>query len=349
VHVNETAEDIRRIADSAFSLIRDKGYRPTPKNYTLWFAYFAKVDPDLTRILDAVLADGQDFSEQRALALYSQFFEIDMEAEALRQSSALIEASVSKVLENLAKADKDASRYGEALQDYSGRLVPGLDEATVRRIVDGVVDETQKMRARNQAIVGDIKRSSAEIEELRRTVENVRREAHTDSLTGIANRRSFDENLAAAIRQAAEQDTTLGLLMVDIDHFKGFNDNFGHQVGDKVLQLVARILKQSVKGRDTVARYGGEEFAVVLPNTPLPGSAALAEQIRTAVASRRIVHKGSGEDFGVITLSVGVATLHKGETRDALIGRADRALYAAKTQGRNRVVTEDQIETCAAG
>lgn len=349
MHVNETAEDIRRIADAAFSLIQDKGYRPTPKNYTLWFAYFAKVDPDLTRILDAVLADGEAFSEQRALALYSQFFEIDMEAEAIRQSSALIEASVSKVLETLAKADKDASRYGKALQDYSGRLAPGLDEATVRRIVDSVVDETQKMRARNQAIVGDIKRSSVEIEELRRTIENVRREAHTDSLTGIANRRSFDENLAAAIREAAEQDATLGLLMVDIDHFKNFNDNFGHQVGDKVLQLVARILKQSVKGRDTVARYGGEEFAVVLPNTPLAGSAALAEQIRTAVASRRIVHKGSGEDFGVITLSVGVATLHKGETRDALIGRADRALYAAKTQGRNRVVTEAQIETCAAG
>jgi diguanylate cyclase len=349
VHVNETAEDIRRIADSAFSLIRNKGYRATPKNYTLWFAYFAKVDPDLTRILDAVLADGEEFSEQRALALYSQFFEIDMEAEAIRQSSALIEASVSKVLENLAKADKDASRYGDALQDYSGRLVPGLDEATVRRIVDGVVDETQKMRARNRAIVGDIKRSSQEIEDLRRTIENVRREAHTDSLTGIANRRSFDEHLAAAIREAAEQDTTLGLLMIDIDHFKGFNDNFGHQVGDKVLQLVARILKQSVKGRDTVARYGGEEFAVVLPNTQLAGSAALAEQIRTAVASRRIVHKGSGEEFGVITLSVGVATLHKGETRDALIGRADRALYAAKTQGRNRVVTEAQIEKCAAG
>jgi diguanylate cyclase len=349
VHVSETTEEIRRVADSAFSLIRSKGYRPTPKNYTLWFAYFAKIDPDLTRILDAVLANGEELSEQRALALYSQFFEIDMDVEALRQSSALIEASISKVLESLAKADGEASRYGEALQDYSGRLRPGLDQATVRRIVDSVLEETQRMQVRNQAIAGDIKRSSEEIDELRRTVENVRREAHTDALTGIANRRCFDEHLAIAVREATEQDAPLGLLMIDIDHFKRFNDSFGHQVGDKVLQLVARILKQSVKGRDTVARFGGEEFAVVLPDTPLAGAVALAEQIRTAVASRRIVQKGSGEDFGVITLSVGVAALRNGEMPGALIGRADRALYAAKTQGRNRVVTEAQIEKCAAG
>jgi diguanylate cyclase len=162
-------------------------------------------------------------------------------------------------------------------------------------------------------------------------------------LTGIANRRSFDERLKLAIREAKSSSDTLSLLMIDIDHFKKFNDSFGHQLGDKVLQLVARILKTSIKGRDTVARYGGEEFAVILPSTRLAGAATLGDQIREAVASRRIIQKRTGEDFGSITLSVGVSSLRSADSGESLIKRADDALYSAKRGGRNRVITEDQL------
>lgn len=331
-------ETVHETAESAFAFMKSKGYAPTPKCYALWFAYFSKSDPELERVLAPVAEGAEALSEQRIHDLYSQFFETDMETETLRQTGALIEASVAKVIEHLNDVDNSAAHYGERLNNFTGQLSRDIDQAELEKIVGAVIGETHKMRERSEQIVGDIKESSLEMIELRRSLENVRREAHTDPLTGIANRRSFDERLKAVLRDARESGEALSLLMVDIDHFKKFNDSFGHQLGDKVLQLVARILKTQIKGRDTVARYGGEEFAVILPATKLEGAAALAEQIREAVASRHIVQKRTGEDFGTITLSIGAAFLRGGESGESLIKRADDALYAAKREGRNRVV-----------
>lgn len=335
--------NIHQIADSAFSLMKAKGFAPTPKCYALWYAYFSGADPELERILDAVVKGTEELSERRVIDLYSQFFEIDMEAEAIRQTGALIEASVTKVIEKLNEANAESARYGERIENFSGRLARGPKPGDIQKIIESVLGETQKMRERSEQIAGDIKESSLEIVELRRSLENVRREAHTDALTGISNRRSFDERLKLALREAKETNETVSLLMIDIDYFKKFNDSFGHPLGDKVLQLVARILKTSIKGRDLVARYGGEEFAVILPNTRLSGAATLGDQIREAVASRHIIQKRTGEDFGTITLSVGAANLRSGDSAESLIKRADEALYTAKRSGRNRVISEEQI------
>lgn len=336
-------ETVHETAETAFEFMRSKGFAPTPKCYALWFAYFSKSDPELERVLARVADGHEELTERRIQDLYSQFFETDMETDTLRQTGALIEASVAKVLERLNDVDNSAAHYGERLNNFTGKLSQTIDQEELGKIVASVISDTHQMRQRSEQIVGDIKESSLEIIELRRSLENVRREAHTDSLTGIANRRSFDDRLKTALCDAQENEESLSLLMIDIDYFKKFNDSFGHQLGDKVLQLVARILKTQIKGRDTVARFGGEEFAVILPATKLGGAAALAEQIREAVASRRIVQKRTGEDFGSITLSIGAAALCGDELGEALIKRADEALYAAKREGRNRVVTEQSL------
>jgi diguanylate cyclase len=129
--------------------------------------------------------------------------------------------------------------------------------------------------------------------------------------------------------------------MVDIDHFKQFNDAHGHQMGDQVLRLIGSTLTLSVKGQDTPARYGGEEFAIILPRTRLDDAVTLAEQIRKTVATKRVTKKNTGEALGKITLSLGVAMLRAQEPLGDLIMRADEALYAAKRGGRNRVVSEE--------
>jgi diguanylate cyclase len=340
---DESSSTANEIAQKAFSLMQAKGFAPTPKCYALWYAYFSDADPELQQVLEKVVDGRELLTERRVLELYSQFFEVDMETEALRQTGALIEASVARVLARLNDAKDSAVHYGRSLDNFTGQLTGGLKPRELQQIVGAVISETSKMRERNEQIAGDIHESSIEIIELRRSLESVRREAHTDALTGIANRRSFDERLKLAIREAKSSSDTLSLLMIDIDHFKKFNDSFGHQLGDKVLQLVARILKTSIKGRDTVARYGGEEFAVILPSTRLAGAATLGDQIREAVASRRIIQKRTGEDFGSITLSVGVSSLRSADSGESLIKRADDALYSAKRGGRNRVITEDQL------
>ena len=343
VILTEDVGSVHDISGRALALIKAKGLAPTPKCYALWYAYFSGADPELERILKQVEDGLETLTERRVLDLYTQFFEVDMETEAIRQTGALIEASVTKVMERLVEANENAARYGKSLDSFNGRLTRGIDGPELQQIVAAVMTETHKMRERSERIAGDIKESSLEIIELRRSLESVRREAHTDALTGIANRRSFDERLKVALREAKVSSDTLSLLMIDIDHFKKFNDSFGHPLGDKVLQLVARILKTSIKGRDTVARYGGEEFVVILPSTRMAGAAVLADQIREAVASRHIIQKRTGEDFGTITLSIGVANLRTGDSGESFIKRADDALYTAKRNGRNRVVTEDQV------
>jgi diguanylate cyclase len=130
----------------------------------------------------------------------------------------------------------------------------------------------------------------------------------------------------------------MSLMLTDIDHFKTFNDNFGHLTGDQVLRLLAMSVKHNVKGEDTTARYGGEEFAVILPNTILRAAVTVAEHIRRAVMAKELMKRSTGEHLGRMTISIGVATLRKGDTGQSLIERADTCLYAAKRHGRNRVI-----------
>jgi diguanylate cyclase len=188
-----------------------------------------------------------------------------------------------------------------------------------------------------------LSQASGEVAELRQNLEVVRREALTDPLTGIPNRKLFESRLREAARNAVETSEPLALLMLDIDHFKRFNDTYGHQLGDQVLRLVAKTLADGVKGRDTPARFGGEEFVIVLPQTRLENAVTLAEQIRRTMARHKVVRKDTGEEYGVIALSVGASVYRPGEDLADLIRRADAALYHAKHTGRNRVVAEDDV------
>ncbi|HRP96373.1 MAG TPA: diguanylate cyclase [Rhodocyclaceae bacterium] len=165
--------------------------------------------------------------------------------------------------------------------------------------------------------------------------------ARQDSLTGLANRRMLDESIASEWSRTRRERHALAMLMCDIDYFKAYNDHYGHSAGDACLQRIAAILRDMVRREgDLVARYGGEEFVVLLPNTELAGARRIAENIRGALAAAALPHAGS--PLGVITVSIGVAA-HRpdGDDDGALFAEADRLLYLAKQQGRNRIVALD--------
>ena len=170
--------------------------------------------------------------------------------------------------------------------------------------------------------------------EMRRLVSELEMISTTDALTGLRNRRAFDQKLLDEHQRSARSRHPFSLLLLDIDHFKSYNDSFGHQAGDDALAEVARILQYTVRSYDMAARYGGEEFAVILPETDKPGAMELAERLRHAVERAEWLNRK-------ITISVGVATLGFGQSIPALIEEADRALYTAKERGRNRVVDAD--------
>jgi diguanylate cyclase len=180
-----------------------------------------------------------------------------------------------------------------------------------------------------------------EIAKLRREIETIRNESLTDALTSLGNRKFLNAALEKSIAQAHQAKEPLTLLLADIDHFKKINDTYGHVVGDRVLQFVAKTLKSNLPGPEIAARYGGEEFAIVLPKTSIEAAAGIADRLRQAVMKGELVKQTTGEKRSALTISIGVAALHEGASAQSLIEAADVCLYAAKRSGRNCVVSEN--------
>lgn len=340
---SDASQQIADTAERAVASMRRHGIAPHPRNYTIWFDYSAQVNPDLTIAIDRLLASPSGIAEEDCAALYRRFYDRGEEA-ALRETSERMGEQMGVVAELLADAAGGMRSYGASLTDNLGALgrAKGMEDFT--EVVSSLVSATRSMQARNAELESKLNTSADEIRSLKENLESVRQEALTDALTGIANRKQFDMTLRDAVAEAQEEDEPFCLALTDIDFFKKFNDTYGHQVGDQVLKLVAMILRQSVKGRDTAARFGGEEFALVLPQTHLQQARGLCEQIRQTVSSKRIRNRQTGEEMGSITLSIGVAAYRRGDTAERMIQRADESLYFAKQNGRNQVVLETELE-----
>ncbi len=325
------------------------GVAPDPRNYELWFNYRGGLDPALASRVDALLHDDVALSPGLLSGLYDEFVaapEPDMEqvtvgVDAIQQAA---QAIVEQVLSNRAAA----SDYGDTLAHWANRL---HEEPTVRGLLQAVATlttETSKAAERNRVLEERLSASAARIGKLRQTLADAKQEATTDALTGIANRKSFEIRLKRALARAKTEPAPMSVLLIDIDHFKRFNDTYGHKTGDLVLRLVGRVLADNVKGRDTAARYGGEEFAVLLAGADLTAAAVVARQISEALSSKRLVSRAGVNKLEQVSVSVGVSQFRPGDTAVTLVERADQALYDAKRTGRNKVCTQPAAATLAA-
>ena len=214
--------------------------------------------------------------------------------------------------------------------DFKPKQWTELDVEVMVELAQSAMREIRLRKALKEAdaLNQQLQAQIEKVDELNRALSEL---ATTDPLTGVANRRAFDHCLQLELAIVERRKTPLSLLMLDVDHFKRINDTFGHETGDKVLVAIAQMLSGCARVIDVVARVGGEEFAVILPNTDAEGAQEVAKRMRNAVAGL----DGRGEP---ITISIGAATLHDKEDVASLYARADAALYAAKTSGRDRVV-----------
>jgi diguanylate cyclase len=341
----ETAEKVRELSRCALAFLAEHGIPAEPRAYTLAYAYQAGTHPNIKTEIDALLG-ACSFNGHACTRLYEEAFGLNSEARAIRDASTMIERTLSRVLESLREAGADAKDFGKVLEDFSGKVGPdGAAVGDLQGALEMIVAETRKMEARSSDLERRFADTSDEIVELRRNLDEMRMVATTDGLTGIANRKHFDTRLSEFADECRESGEPLSLLMGDVDHFKRFNDDYGHTVGDMVLRLVARTLSECVRGRDFVARYGGEEFVVLLPKTSVQGVYAVAENIRSTIASKRLARKKTGESLGMVTLSFGVAQYKPGEVLEDFITRADGGLYQAKRRGRNRVESIEPMAT----
>jgi diguanylate cyclase len=255
---------------------------------------------------------------------------------------------ISTVLGRLEAVGRETANYQNTLSAASGKLnADGRSPDELRNLVNGLLAATREMEQRSRSLENELQRSSQQVNDLRSKLDNVRKESLTDPLTGIANRKAFDEAVRQAVAQHAGEGEAVSLLLGDIDHFKIFNDTWGHQTGDQVLRLVASCLSENVKGRDTAARYGGEEFAVLLRGTSLKDATRVAEQIRQTVETKKLVKKSTGDILGTITISIGVAEFTGDEDAETVIRRADSCLYGAKQHGRNLVINQNDARMAA--
>jgi diguanylate cyclase len=328
------------LAKTALALMSEVGVAPTPDNFELFYTYACGSNPGMGEIIDRMISARRPFTSAVLDDLRNRCLSSARTTQALDNASSQVIATLNAILGKLDAAGRDAGDYGRALSRASDELDAEQSPADLRRFVDTLVAATKTMEARTNSLEEELQRSSQQVNALRSQLEDVRKESLTDSLTAVANRKAFDAELLSAIAEAHEGGETMALLMLDIDHFKKFNDTWGHQTGDQVLRLVAGCMAENVKGRDTVARFGGEEFAVILRKTSLDNATGLADQIRAYVQSKKLVKKSTGDILGTITVSIGVAQLGGDDTPVSLIQRADACLYAAKNGGRNRVVNE---------
>ncbi len=334
-----------KFASEAFSRLQKEGLPPVPDNFELFYVYYARLSQDITKAIDFIIASGGRITEEKCQELFERYLSKDRTDEAVRRAGDQIQATIKDVSHMVHDVQSATSEFSVSLSQVKSNILKADSKEDLERIVHGIVADTTKMLDQNKGLEEQLTLSAKMMEALQRDLEIARRQALTDGLTGIANRKAFDNEMRRVAEECKENKSTFTLLMVDIDHFKSFNDNYGHQVGDQVLRLVAKTLTDGIKGKDTAARYGGEEFSIILPETPIEAGVAVANTLRKAIAGKDVINRSTGEKLGRITMSAGVAQFNGSETIEDMIERADAALYAAKHNGRNQVASAPPTTT----
>jgi diguanylate cyclase len=331
-------------AEIALGQIKALGQSAAPRNFEIWYHYATGYNQQLNQLINETLAQKGTLSDTDLEQIYDTYISDNRFGERIDTVGTRVLDEIKQVISTIDAASGSASTYSKRLTIASEKLAQAKDSDALRAVIEHLALGANEMETSNRRLEARLAASRQEIEQLQHNLEAVRTESLTDPLTTLANRKYFDAALAQGIAEAAAKNEPLSLLMADIDHFKTFNDRFGHLTGDQVLRLVALSVKQNVKTSDVAARYGGEEFVIALPNSDLDAAILTADQIRRSVMTKELMKRSTGERLGRVTISIGVAMLRPSDNAPLLIERADRCLYAAKRNGRNRVICENDPE-----
>jgi diguanylate cyclase len=330
-------------SERAISLLKQLRSPATPRNYELLFAFNTSTNKELCKALRKALETDSCLTDEAAERIYQTYLSKRDLTEQVDEVGTQVSQEMSEIMTVIEAASERTGSYGESLQGVNAKLNAIESPQQLKTVLAELFETTNDMAEYNKLLEKRLAISKTQIDELQMNLELTRVESYTDELTGLTNRKRFDQAIELEMSEAEESGNPLCLMMLDIDHFKSFNDSHGHQTGDQVIRLVAHTLKTNVKGRDCAARYGGEEFAIILPKTKLTAAITLAEQIRIAVKTKELVKKSTNESLGHVTLSIGISSYRTGETIPEFIERADVCLYAAKDADRDNVKSETDL------
>ena len=333
----------RRVIDE----METAGVWPTPLNFELWLHYLGDPEGALGREIQRLLAAEDPFTESTADMLAAEYLPRGRLTEEIRDAGRVLDRELSSVADAISRAHKSQTAYGQTLDQAASSLDAAGDGDALKTIVGGLTTATRRIQRENETLEKKLDVSTREVARLREHLEQVRRDAMTDALTNLANRKAFDEHLAAASEHVEATGESMVLAVLDVDHFKRFNDSWGHQTGDQVLRYVASVIGRFGQTPRIAARYGGEEFAIIFPGeSPAQVQTAL-EAIRKEIASRSLRRRSTNDELGAVTISAGFAVHRAGDAAATLLDRADAALYASKRSGRNRVTSAEALDRAA--
>lgn len=341
LNIQDAPDKAKRIFSMLIEAFDEQEINPTPLNYYVWYQYFKGDKPKFRQEMDAILHDEFGYNDRVGKRLYDEYLaEEDTPANEFdRAFRRLIESVIKKMnawSEKLEAQSRDLDNCKSQLSN------PDLDAEQVKAITDSVLNTASSMQESSRLFQEEMLSGNEEIRHLRQQLIEARAEAMQDELTEIGNRKAFNESLAALMMSAEDKPQSLCLILSDIDHFKKFNDTFGHLVGDSVLRYYASIIKKSKQDNETISRYGGEEFAILIAESSLTQAMERAESIRKAIESAQLKRKNETKSIGTITASFGVTCMQADDDAESFIARADEALYKAKQQGRNRVISAEE-------
>lgn len=329
-------EESREAADllkQAVPLMMRHNIPPNPMHYALWYTYSKGLEPELNRRLDKTIKDFDSFPPETAAKLFRDYI-IRGELEEAR-------AGQQQVIELVDDIEGDVSHSVVSSQAYQASLIQGLNALheplidDLPNVLNELQQSTQLMQDQQEKFLYRLRTAQEEIQHLRGQLERAHIAATLDSLTNVFNRHAFTRLLEQAL---SVDHQGVALVMLDIDHFKQFNDQYGHPLGDRVLQHVGQLLRELLPPRAMAARYGGEEFCVILRDClDLETAFAFAEQMRLKIQALRVKVRRTDQILDTITASFGLALAETGDNLESLLTRADDALYQAKRNGRNQV------------
>jgi diguanylate cyclase len=314
--------------NEVFSFLEEKELPCNPINYAVIYDFLSKVNKPLVKKLQQVLDSDQRIDPYFLESLYDDFIQ-----KAVPDEDKNIRELTSTVGNLKTASDQSKSSIESLEQDISSAKQEQANASPeLLALVESATQTIKDNQAKLEACVAQAHEQTLQIQA---ELEQARQEALTDNLTKIQNRKGLTKFFDETVKTNASND--LAAVILDIDHFKTFNDTFGHLIGDVILRRLAKVLQTATKQHGQAFRFGGEEFVMVLPQASLDKALALAEKVRSHVEKMRLKHTKTQEVLPPVTISLGVTMCHKDESLETLLNRADEALYEAKNGGRNQV------------
>lgn len=340
----DAPEEAKEWHHKALQLLEQHGIPPAPVCHLIAYQYASGRTRALNHRIDRHLAAQDSIDGHLFRHLFEELYLDGPGTQQIGGHLSDLHNLLYQVLQEVASASDHTERFDETLRQQTHALHGNPSLEDLRAIAGTLLDATTRSIQHNQLMREQLQNVEQQTQGLQQEVKKLQDEVATDPLTGLYNRKALNQRMESLLASAQElQQTPFCVLMLDIDHFKHFNDRFGHIIGDEVIRRVGVTIKELLRAEDFPARFGGEEFTVVLPSTGIEDAMKIAHAIHQAIGKLTLIRRSTKEQLPGITISVGAAQMHLGDDCEQLLERADQALYLAKEGGRNRIATEADI------